>query len=143
MGLFDKIFGKTAPKESTEKVAPPAATVKKARAPRTKKPTATPTKTAKDIANENNEPYINILSVEIDPTNIGNGAFELDWNDKFVANLVRAGYKGKTDQQIVDQWFQDVCRNVVLETYEQDQADPEQRIASSRKKLDGGRTEFS
>ena len=40
----------------------------------------------------------------------------------FVAKLVRAGYQGKTDNDIVDNWFQDVCRNVVLESYEQEQA---------------------
>ena len=47
---------------------------------------------------------------------------ELDWNDLFVAKLVRAGYQGKTDNDIVDNWFQDVCRNVVLESYEKEQA---------------------
>jgi hypothetical protein len=46
----------------------------------------------------------------------------LDGNDLFVAKLVRAGYQGKTDNDIVDNWFQDVCRNVVLESYEQEQA---------------------
>lgn len=101
------------------------------------------TKSEKDLATERNEPYIKILNIDLDETNIGNGSFELDWNDKFVANLVRAGYSGKTDQQIVDQWFQEICRNIVLESYEQEQADPEQRIQSSKKRLDDGRTEFS
>jgi hypothetical protein len=41
-------------------------------------------------------------------------AFELDWNDKFLSNLIRAGYQGKTDQDIVDNWFRKaVCRNVI------------------------------
>lgn len=79
-------------------------------------------KTPKEIATEAGEPWVNILSIEIDPDNIGNGAFELDWNDIFVAKLVRAGYKGKDDATIVDQWFQTICRNVVLETYEQYEA---------------------
>ena len=60
-----------------------------------------------------------MLNVELDPDNIGNGAFELDWNDKFIANLVRAGYQGKTDSDMVDQWFQSVCRNILAENYEQ------------------------
>jgi len=99
-------------------------------------------KTPKEIATEKGEPYVAILNVELDPNNIGSGAFELDWNDKFIANLVKAGYKGKTDQQIVDQWFQEVCRNVILENFEQEMADPDLRQPRSRK-LEGGRTEFS
>lgn len=78
-------------------------------------------KTAKEIATEKGEPYVSILSMDLDPNDIHQGAFELDWNDKFVADLVRAGYQGKTDADIVDQWFQTVCRNVALETYENEQ----------------------
>ncbi len=78
-------------------------------------------KTAKDIATEKGEPYVSIVGMELDPENIHQGAFELDWNDKFVADLIRAGYQGKTDADIVDQWFQSVCRNVALETFENEQ----------------------
>ena len=76
-------------------------------------------KTPKDLATERGEPWVSVLNVELDPENIGNGAFELDWNDKFIANLVRAGYKGKTDSEMVDQWFQTVCKNILAENYEQ------------------------
>ena len=76
-------------------------------------------KTPKEIATEKGEPWVSVLSVELDPDNIGNGAFELDWNDKFIANLTRAGYQGKTDSDLVDQWFQTVCRNILAENYEQ------------------------
>ena len=101
-------------------------------------------KTPKELATERGEPWVEVLSMDIDKDNPGQGAFELDWNDKFVANLVRAGYQGKTDQDIVDNWFQSVCRNVVLETYEQEQADPEKRAAgSNRRDLGNGRTEVS
>lgn len=138
MGLIDKLFGKKVEEPTLNPEPEKPTEVPKVKKPRTPKPK----KTAKEIANEKNEPWVNIVSVELDPDNIGAGAFELDWNDKFVANLVRAGYKGKTDQQIVDQWFQDVCRNVVLETYEQEMADPELRQPRSRK-IDDNRTEFS
>ena len=43
---------------------------------------------------------------------------------------------------IVDRWFQEICRNVVLETYEQEQADPDLRRVS-RRNLGDGRTEIS
>ena len=100
-------------------------------------------KTPKEIATEVGEPWVNINSVTIDPTNPGQGAFELDWNEFFVAKLVRSGYMGKDDEQIVDQWFQDVCRNVVLETYEQYAANYPQGLTVQKKDLGGGRTEIS
>lgn len=141
MGIFNKLFNKEQPlyKEETKLPTPEPAP----KAPRAKK-TTQPKKTPKQIATEKGEPYVNIISVELDPENIGNGAFELDWNDFFVAQLVRTGYKGKDDQQIVDQWFQDVCRNVVMETFEQYEANnPRPVTGVQRKDLGGGRSEVS
>jgi hypothetical protein len=99
-------------------------------------------KTPKEIATAAGEPWVEVLGMDIDKDNLGNGAFELDWNDKFVANLVRAGYQGKTDQDIVDNWFKTVCRNVIQENFEQEQADPTNR-PSNRKDLGDGRVEIS
>ena len=137
MGLFNKLFGKD--KVTPEPVkAEPAPKVKEPKEPKSTK------KTPKDIANEKGEPWVGILSVDIDPENIGQGAFELDWNDKFLAQLVRSGYQVKVNEpenEIVDRWFQDVCRNVVLETYEQYEANnPRQTV---RKDIGGGRAEIS
>ena len=76
---------------------------------------------------------------------MGNGAFELDWNDKFIVNLVKSGYQKKPDEPdsvIVDRWFQSVCRNIALEVYEQQQADPFVRQYQSRD-IGNGRTEVS
>lgn len=128
----------------------PEPKVEKPKKPRKPKPKKVePKLSPKELATQNNEPYINILKVEIDPKDINNGAFELDWNDKFVLNLIRAGYKIReddTDSQIVDRWFQTVCRNIALEIYEQEQADPEKRndmrIIQSRD-IGNGRTEVS
>jgi hypothetical protein len=106
----------------------------------------------KEKANTEGMPYVNILKMEIDPYDINSGAFELDFNDKFVLNLIRAGYKIReddTDTIIVDRWFQTVCRNVALELYEQQQADPENRAMATdmrvvrAKDLGDGRTEVS
>ena len=99
-------------------------------------------KTPKELATEAGEPWIEILGIDVDKDNLGNGAFELDWNDKFVANLVRAGYQGKTDQDIIDNWFKTVCRNVIQENFEQEQADPTNR-PNNRKDLGNGRVEIS
>jgi hypothetical protein len=104
-------------------------------------------KSAKDIATEKGEPYISVVQVELDPDNIGNGAFELDWNDKFIANLTRAGYRMRvddTDADIVDRWFTTVCRNVVMETYEQYEAmNPERDRVIKTRNIGDGRSEVS
>jgi len=136
--MFDKLksFFK-----SPEPLAPlPAEAVKQLKKERTKK--VQPEKSAKELATEKGDPYVAILSMDVDPENIHSGAFELDWNDKFVANLIRAGYVGKTDADIVDQWFQNVCRHVVMETWEQEQAMNPTRFTRSRD-LGNGRTEIS
>ena len=110
MGFFDRFKKKSEPAPKEEKVV---------RVPRA------PEKTAKQKATENNEPYVAILSMDIDPANLHQGAFELDWNEIFISRLVKAGYMMKptdADSDIVDRWFQNVCRHVVMETWEQDQA---------------------
>jgi hypothetical protein len=99
-------------------------------------------KTPKELATDTGEPWVEVIGMEIDKDNPGAGSFELDWNDKFVANLIRAGYQGKTDQDLVDNWFRSVCQNVVLENYEQEQADPDNR-PTNRRDLGNGRTEVS
>jgi hypothetical protein len=103
---------------------------------------------AKEKATAAGEPYINILGMTVEPDDINNGEFELDWNDKFILNLIRAGYKFKdTDTEIdmVNRWFQVVCRNVALEVYEQTQADPTNRDLRPirTRDLGNGRTEVS
>ena len=110
MGFFDRFKKKPEPAPKEEKVV---------RVPKA------PEKTAKQKATENNEPYVAILAMDIDPNNLHQGAFELDWNEIFIARLVKAGYMMKptdADSDIVDRWFQNVCRHVVMETWEQDQA---------------------
>ena len=108
-------------------------------------PPPPPVKTAKDIATERGEAYVNIVSMDIDPNGMGMGSFELDWNEKFIADLVRHGYmmdQNDTDADIVDRWFQAVCRNVVLETWEQEQAMNPDRVVKSRD-IGDGRSEVS
>ena len=102
-------------------------------------------KSAMDIATAKGEPYVNILSMDVDYKNIGDGAFELEWNDIFVARLIKAGYQMKPedkDADIVDRWFQNVCRNVVMETFEQQEAmNPGMR--TNKRDLGDGKSEIS
>ena len=106
-----------------------------------------PVKTEKEIATEKNEPYVAMVRMDIDPENLHQGAFELDWNEIFVARLVKAGYMMKpndVDADIVDRWFQNVCRHVVMETWEQEQAiiKGAGQYVNTRD-IGGGRTEVS
>jgi hypothetical protein len=103
----------------------------------------TPVKTDKEIATEKGEPYVAVLGMDIDYSNLAYGSFTLDWNDKFVANLLRAGYQGKSDADIVDQWFQNICRNVVMETWEQEQSIRNSGIYVQSRDIGGGRSEVS
>lgn len=107
--------------------------------------------TEKELATKAGEPYVSIIKVDVDPKNINSGSFELDFNDKFVINLIKAGYKIReddTDYQIVDRWFTHVCRNIALEVHEQYMADPKNRSGDdlrsvTRKDLGNGRSEVS
>jgi len=69
----------------------------------------------KDRANAKQEPYIAVLETHVNDQNPRNGFFELDWNEYFVVQLKTAGYYGDTDEEIVDKWFQDLCRGIGAE----------------------------
>jgi len=137
--MFDRLKGwfgpttNTNPEPIVSKPEPPPAPPKK----------KAPEKSAKELATERGEPYVAVLSMDVDPDNLHQGAFELDWNDKFVANLLRAGYQGKSDSDIVDQWFQNVCRHVVMETWEQEQAIKNSGIYVQSRNIGDGRSEVS
>ena len=130
MKFFDQIKKRFQKKSAKEAVSPRKLKIEKS---------------AKDLATERGEPYVAMLSMEVDPENLHQGSFELDWNEKFVANLVRAGYQMRpddSDNDIVDRWFQAVCRNVVLETWEQEQAMNPNRVVKTRD-IGDGRSEVS
>ena len=104
------------------------------------------TKSAKQQATDAREPWVSIISLDVDPENLHQGSFELDWNEFFIARLVKAGYmmnKDDTDADIVDRWFQNVCRHVVMETWEQEQAMNPQPRFTQRRDIGGGRSEVS
>jgi hypothetical protein len=141
--MFDKLKGwfgkdaKTPPNPTTQRpAAPPMPPIRKAREPE---------KTEKQIATEKGEPYVAVLSMDVDPNNLHQGAFELDWNEIFVARLIKAGYMMKptdSDGEIVDRWFQNVCRHVVMETWEQEQAIKNSGMYVQKRDLGDGRSEI-
>jgi hypothetical protein len=66
----------------------------------------------KELATERQESYIAVLDTKLNKENVRNGFFELDWNEYFVVELRLAGYNGETEEAVVDQWFQELCRNI-------------------------------
>jgi len=68
-------------------------------------------KTKKD-KNKREEPWVKVLNMNVNPENPKNGFFELDWNDEFVNMLKQNGYTGESQEEIVDRWFQSLCRTI-------------------------------
>ena len=85
-----------------------------------KKPAPRKKLTAKEQADKDGKPYVEVLSTNIDPERPTEGYFELDWNDKFITQLVRAGYKGDKQEDIIDSWFTDLCRQMLIIENEKD-----------------------
>ena len=73
----------------------------------------------KAMADLNGEPWVGVLSTNIDVKNPRSGYFELDWNDKFVDMLRNAGYTGSNSEEIVDRWFNDLARNIAASVEEE------------------------
>jgi hypothetical protein len=145
MGLFDRFFNGKAKEKALEALLAAAPTPVEPPAPREKKVKEEP-KIAKQIATDKKEPYVNIVSLDVDLDNLHQGAIELDWNEIFVARLVKAGYmikKDDTDAEIVDRWFQNVCRHVVMETWEQEEAIAKSGMWVRSTDVGNGRSEVS
>jgi hypothetical protein len=71
----------------------------------------------KQVATADDKPYIKVLQVHFEKKQPNVGSFELDWNEPFIEILAKSGYKGKTPEQIIDEWFNDVCRNILMEEF--------------------------
>jgi hypothetical protein len=71
----------------------------------------------KERATEMKEPWVAVLDTKVNPDNVRNGFFELDWNEYFVVQLREAGYGFESDpeEEIVDRWFRDLARNILSE----------------------------
>jgi len=65
------------------------------------------------------EPYVRIAKIETDPTNPAYGGIIMDWNKAFVQQLEDAGYGPDPDEaRIVEQWFNELCRNIATEAFD-------------------------
>lgn len=69
----------------------------------------------KAVATIRKEPWVNVVKMGVDPSNVAAGYFELDWNEEFIAMLYENGYVGQSDEEVVNKWFNDVCRTVLIQ----------------------------
>jgi len=70
----------------------------------------------KAAATKKGEPWVAVLDTQVNPENIRNGFFELDWNNEFIEQLLDAGYTGETNEEIIDKWF----RTIVVQMLEEE-----------------------
>ncbi len=77
-----------------------------------KKTAKTTIKKKNTKSKKSEEPIVKVLNLNVNPQNPRNGFFELDWNDEFVNMLKQAGYLGASEEEIVDRWFQTLCRTI-------------------------------
>ena len=70
----------------------------------------------KQDATRAGKPWVAVLDTQVNPDDIKNGFFVLDWNNEFIEQLLDAGYSGESNEQIVDSWF----RTIVMQMLEED-----------------------
>lgn len=71
----------------------------------------------KAYATKRGEPWVNVIDVKVNESNVRNGFFELDWNSFFIEQLIAAGYGEIADpeEEVVDRWFRDIVFNMLNE----------------------------
>ena len=62
----------------------------------------------KEEATKLGKAWVAVIDTQLNPENIKNGFFEIDWNNQFIEELLDAGYSGETNEEIVDGWFKTV-----------------------------------
>ena len=72
----------------------------------------------KESATLRNEPWVTIINMDFSKGHSLEGSFELDWNDQWVEKLKADGYSGPTPDNIVNQWFMELSRNVAMEEFD-------------------------
>lgn len=105
--FFKDMFG------GKKKVIP----VKKQSSPTIKKDVDKVQLTPKEKATKRKEPWVDVITFNVNKENIRHGFYELDWNEFFIMQLKNEGYgfDGDPDEEIVSRWFRDICINAAAE----------------------------
>lgn len=104
----------------------------------------------KKIATLNKEPWVDIIG-DYHPEKNKDGLYiELDWNYYFIEMLKTNGYTGKTESEIIDLWFNELCRNIAYEDNffdefidEENKNNFQQSSSMTNVKRNGTTTEYS
>ena len=64
------------------------------------------------------EPWVSINDVTFDIENPQRGAWVLDWNETMIEYLHEHGYAAPTEEETVNLWINDVCKNIALEAFD-------------------------
>ena len=72
----------------------------------------------KQVATVRGEPWVTVVGMDFSKGSSLEGSFELDWNKPFVEKLKGEGYTGPHDDNIVNAWFMEVCRNIAMEEFD-------------------------
>jgi hypothetical protein len=69
--------------------------------------------TDKEKATLKHEPWVDVIGFKVNPNNIRNGFFEIDWNEFWIEKLKQEGYgfDGDPEEEIVGRWYRDICMN--------------------------------
>ena len=89
----------------------------------------------KKVATLNGDPYNKVVKLDLDEKSPGAGFFELDFNEHFVEYLANSGYEGVEPDEIVDNWFNDLCQNIVMEGLEDGDGTAKSFMADSKEGL--------
>ena len=76
--------------------------------------------TPKEIATRDGKPWVSVIDTQVNPNNIRNGFFELDWNNEFIEQLLDAGYRGESQEEIVNAWF----KTLIYQMLDEDSQNP-------------------
>ena len=72
----------------------------------------------KNEATINKEPWVEIIGFDINSDNPSEGEFKLDWNSYFIEALRDKKFLAPTEEETVQLWFHEVCKNVALEAFD-------------------------
>ena len=97
----------------------------------------------KEEATKAGKAWVAVLDTQVNPENIKNGFFELDWNKHFVQNLKDNGFSGNSDEEIVDHWFSVLCNTIAEEGQSIMPSNRTNDSLVSNNRRDDGKTEIS
>jgi hypothetical protein len=114
--FIKKVFGGENPELKYQQEVQAAIKAKQKAKPKAKAKKVTIEKaplTDKEKATLRHEPWVDVIGFRVNPENVRNGFFEIDWNEYWIEKLKQEGYgfDGDPEDEIVGRWYRDICYN--------------------------------